>query len=159
MIASDAPFLRSLMNEPGWLEHIGDRNIRTDDAARAYIDTVRESYATHGFGLLLVEQRETAEPVGIGGLLKRETLPEPDLGFAIAAAHAGHGYATQVGRAVLDHAEADLGLERVLAITSVGNEASLRVLGKLGFVLEDSRSLEEGAAPVNVLAWVAGGDR
>ncbi len=129
---SDAPFILELLGEPGWLEHIGDRGVRTLDDARAYLQTgPLASYAEHGHGLYLVALRATGEPVGICGLLRRNTLDAPDLGYAVLARHQRRGYATEAARATLDHAR-DLGMTTVLAITSPENRTSHNILETIG---------------------------
>ena len=129
----DAPFIFELVNEPGWIEHIGDRAVRTlSDAERYLRDGPLASYARHGHGLYHVALRETAAPVGMCGILRRDGLDAPDLGYAILERHHGRGYATEAARATLEHARRDLGLTHVLAITSEANAASQRVLEKAG---------------------------
>lgn len=139
----DAPFYRRLVNDPGWLRFIGDRNIHDDDAAaEALTAGPIASVAEHGFGLLLVLDIATGDPVGTCGLLRRPSLPAPDLGFAVLGAHAGRGLMTEAGRAVLDRAWTEHQLDEVLAITDPDNLASQRVLQKLGFVLRDTVVLD-----------------
>ncbi|MGE3175437.1 MAG: GNAT family N-acetyltransferase [Planctomycetota bacterium] len=151
LIAADAPFALELLNEPDFVRFIGDRGVRTLDDARRYLDDgPLRSYRAHGFGLLRTALRDTDEPVGICGLLWRDALPGPDLGFAFLHRHCGRGYATEAGRAVLDHAFAVLGLERVLAITSLDHPASRRVLHKLGF--GDDGTMNFGADVVRLLS-------
>ena len=148
MTRADAPFLLRLLNEPGWIEHIGDRGVRTEtDAVRYAEDGPMRSYAEHGFGLCLVIEKQTGDPVGICGLVVRAGLDAPDLGFAFLAAASGRGLATEAGRVVLDHAHAERGFPSILAITSPGNAASIRVLEKLGFTGAGSVRLSEDAAP------------
>lgn len=131
--ADDADFIIALLNSPGFLVHIGDRGVRTRDDARRYIaQGPAASYAAHGFGLWKVSLRADGTPVGMSGLLKREELPFADLGYAFLPAHAGQGYATEAGAAALDYGFRCKGLPRILAIVRPGNEASMRVLGKLG---------------------------
>jgi RimJ/RimL family protein N-acetyltransferase len=90
-------------------------------------------YERHRIGLMLVELREGGQPVGICGLLRREGLDDPDLGFAFLPEHRGKGYAAEAASATLAHGRDELGLGRILAITSLDNHASGRVLEKLGF--------------------------
>ena len=150
--ADDAPFLLALMNEPAWLRYIGDRGVRTEAEARAYIESVtRAMYAEHGLGLLLVERRADGVPLGICGLLRRAAFPDPDLGFALAAAHRGHGYAYEAAAATLAHADDALGLRRVLAIVSPGNADSIRLLERLAFAFERETESADGE-PVLVYA-------
>jgi len=130
---ADAPFILRLVNDPGWLRFIGDRGIHTLDAAGDYIRKVQEGIATLGFGLWLVQLKTTAESLGICGLLHRDYLDEPDLGFAFTEEHSGCGYATESGAATLRHAIPQFELACVAAITTPDHERSLRVLHKLGF--------------------------
>ncbi|HEX3928007.1 MAG TPA: GNAT family N-acetyltransferase [Gemmatimonadales bacterium] len=144
--ARDADFLVALLNEPSFLRFIGDRGVRTPvDALRWLADGPLTSYAAHGFGLSMVERRDTDESIGICGLLKRDTLDDVDLGFAYRPAFWKHGYAIEAGRAMLGYAQRDKALQRVVAITSLDNDASIRVLTRLGFQFERLVRLTEGA--------------
>jgi [ribosomal protein S5]-alanine N-acetyltransferase len=145
LTADDAEFVVRLLNEPSFVRWIGDKNVRTTEEARRYIAEGPEAtFARHGFGLLLVEARDTSEALGICGLLKREALPDPDLGFAFLPQYWSRGYARESASAVLVDARDRLGLTRILAITSPDNETSIRVLGKLGFRFERMTRLSEG---------------
>jgi ribosomal-protein-alanine N-acetyltransferase len=138
----DADFIRRLLNEPSFVHYIGDRGVRTDEDARRYIrEGPMASYAQHGFGLSLVELKHSGKPAGICGLLKRESLDDVDLGFAFLPEFWHQGYALEAAAAVLADA-GDRGLERVLAITSPDNDASMRLLEKLGFRYE--RMMHQG---------------
>jgi len=132
---ADAPFILTLVNEPGWLQHIGDRQVHDLEAAAGYARKgPQASYATHGYGLYRVSLKASGEPIGLAGLVRRDTLPGPDLGYAVLAKHYGQGYTTEAAAAVLAFASERLGLRELLAITSLDNAASIRVLQKLGFV-------------------------
>jgi RimJ/RimL family protein N-acetyltransferase len=135
--AGDAEFILGLLNEPSFLRFIGDRGVRTMDDARRYIeDGPVASYARHGFGLLRVGLKADDTPIGICGVLKRDSLPEPDLGFSLLPAFWSRGYASEAAGAVMQQVRSELGLGLILAITSVDNEPSIRLLGKLGFRFE-----------------------
>lgn len=131
LVADDAEFVLSLLNEPGWGRWIGDAGVRDDAAAAAYIEARRASYRQQGYGLLHVS--EQGRPVGLCGILRRATLAEPDLGFAFFDAEAGRGLATESSRAVLQDADHRLALTEVLAITRPDHAAARRVLEKLDF--------------------------
>jgi ribosomal-protein-alanine N-acetyltransferase len=134
---ADAPFVLRLVNEPAWLKYIGDKQVHSLAEAEHYIRTgPADTQRRFGFALNLVLVRDGALPIGICGLVKRETLPDPDLGFAFLEEHWGRGYAVEAAAAVVDHARTALKLSRLLAITSPDNQASGRVLEKLGFVFE-----------------------
>ncbi|MCH9828810.1 MAG: GNAT family N-acetyltransferase [Gammaproteobacteria bacterium] len=133
----DAPFVLQLLNDPGWLQYIGDRGVRDLDAARAYIvDGPMAMVAQYGFGLWHTALRQGGQPIGLCGLLKRDHLDDIDLGFGFLAAHVGQGYAYEASRAVLKHARAVLGLRRVVAVTTVANTRSDALLRRLGFGYE-----------------------
>ena len=129
----DDAFVLRLLNEPSWLRFIGDRGVRTLPDARRYLDDgPRRSYARNGFGLWCVVPKGGDAPVGMCGLIRRDTLPDVDLGFAFLPEAWGRGYARESAAAVLDHARDVLGLGRVLAITDPENAASIRVLERVG---------------------------
>jgi [ribosomal protein S5]-alanine N-acetyltransferase len=133
----DAAFILTLLNDPAFLEHIGDRGVRTvEDAANYIAGGPRASYAEHGFGLWLVELIDGAAPIGICGVLKRDTLPDPDIGFAFLPAYRSRGYAFEAAGAVRDFARDALRLPRLLAIVSPRNSASIRLLERLAFAFE-----------------------
>ena len=137
LTSADAPFILALLNDPAFIEHIGDRGVRTVDDAASYIDRgPRASYAQHGFGLWLVELTDARTPIGICGVLKRDALPEPDIGFAFLPAYRSQGYAMEAGSAVRDYARDTLRIPRLLAIVSPANASSIRLLERLGFVLD-----------------------
>ncbi len=137
MTADDAEFILTLLNEPAFLRYIGDKKVRNVEDARGYIlSGPVASYERHGFGLLLVELRDSHTPIGMCGLLKREELPDPDIGFALLADFWGKGFAFEAARAVLQDVDNRLNLQRILAITSLDNEASINLLQRLGFGFE-----------------------
>jgi RimJ/RimL family protein N-acetyltransferase len=148
---SDAQFILELLNEPSFIRYIGDKQVRTLDDAEAYVlNGPVKSYETYGFGLNLVELKSEGQPIGICGLLKRDTLPDPDIGFAFLPAHWNQGYAFEAAAAVMDHARASLGVEKILAITSPDNEASAKLLGKIGLRFDRLVKLAKDAEEVKL---------
>lgn len=133
LVEDDAPFIVALLNDPDFLRFIGDRGVRNVDDAIAYLHQGPiKSYRENGYGMYLVERRDDLEPVGISGLVRREGLEGPDLGFAFLPAFRAMGYALEASRAVLDFSMAELSINRVLAIASPGNGPSIALLEKLG---------------------------
>ena len=133
----DAPFVLTLLNEPSFLHYIGDKKVRTLDDARQYIiNGPRASYERHGFGLYRVELAGSNTPIGMCGLLKRDELPDPDIGFAFLPDYWNKGFAFEAATAVLTHAREQLKLHRVLAIVNPDNDASIKLLEKLGLRFE-----------------------
>ncbi len=137
MSADDAAFMRGLLNEPSWLRFIGDRGVRTLDDARNYILTGPvASYARLGFGLYVVELKESGDPIGICGLVKRDFLDDVDIGFAFLPQYWRQGYAYEAASAVMGYGTETLGLKRIVAITAADNHSSARLLEKLGLRFE-----------------------
>ena len=138
----DADFILELVNEPGWKKYIGDRGINTLGDARNYIDTIPlASYEKHGFGLWAVEQKDDGPLVGMCGLLKRDTLEDVDIGFALLSRFERRGYAREAANATLTYAREKLGLRRVVAITTQDNDRSARLLELCGMNFEGPISL------------------
>jgi RimJ/RimL family protein N-acetyltransferase len=134
---ADAPFYRQLLNGPTWLAQIGDRQVRTLAQARAHIRSqIRAPCAAQGFGMYLVQRRSDGAALGLCGLVRREALPAPDLGFALLEPYQGQGYAREAAQAVLQHAFGALGMVRLLAITAPTNLRSARLLTSLGFAFQ-----------------------
>jgi [ribosomal protein S5]-alanine N-acetyltransferase len=134
---SDGSFFLRLLNEPSWLENIGDRGVRSIDDAERYIkNNIWGHYQGHGFGMYAVELKSSGVQIGICGLVKRDFLSSPDLGFALLPDYVGCGYATEAAARVLQHAREELGITRLYAITKPSNDRSARVLVKLGFLHE-----------------------
>ncbi|QSQ15218.1 GNAT family N-acetyltransferase [Myxococcus landrumensis] len=133
----DAPFILGLLNDPSWLRFIGDRGVRTLEGAEDYITNVPQAqYARHGFGLYLVERKSDGVPVGMSGLLKRDSLEHVDVGYALMPSFWGQGYAREAVSAVLEQGRRDYGLKRVAAIVSNDNATSIKLLEKMGFQFE-----------------------
>ena len=134
---ADAAFINALLNTEGFLKYIGDRGVRTDDEARVFIrDRYRKSYSDNGYGLYAVESKESGVPVGICGFVRRGTLPGPDLGFAFLPEHERKGYGYESALAMMSYGREKLAFTRVLAITSMDNDASIALLEKLGFTFD-----------------------
>ncbi|WP_196139396.1 GNAT family N-acetyltransferase [Aliikangiella sp. G2MR2-5] len=129
----DAAFIQGIVNEPSWLENIGDRNVHSiADAERYLREGPVKSYQEHGFGLYLVELKLKKIPIGMCGLVKREDLDFPDIGYALLPEYWGAGLASEAAAATLEYARNELGLSEILGITSLENASSIRVLEKIG---------------------------
>ncbi|MBK8571133.1 MAG: GNAT family N-acetyltransferase [Holophagaceae bacterium] len=130
----DAPFILRLLNEPSFIENITDKGVRTLEQAAEYLaQGPLASYATHGHGLWMVQHRTTGNPMGMCGLIKRDTLDEVDLGYALCPEFWGLGYAREAAEACVAWGRDHLGLRGLLAIVSPGNAASIRLLEALAF--------------------------
>lgn len=153
LTTDDAQFMLELLNDPAFIEHIGDKGVRTVADAQAYLlSGPIASYGQFGYGLYRVELRESGERIGMCGLLKRESLPDTDIGFAYLPRFRSQGYALEAAAAVLDYARRTVGLKRILAIVSPANERSIRLLEKLGLSFERMVQMSADEPPIKLLA-------
>ena len=149
----DDAFILELVNEPSFVRHIGDKGVRSKEDARRYIrDGPLASYEQFGFGLCAVELKDGREPIGMCGILKRQALPDPDVGFAFLPRYWSKGYALESVAAVLRDARERHGLKRLLAITSQDNVRSIALLEKVDFRFERMARISEGGDEVRVYA-------
>lgn len=134
---ADAPFILELLNEPSFIENIVDKGVRNLDQACDYINKGPvKSYRQNGFGLYLTELKDLETPIGMCGLVKREGLDHPDIGYALLPAFWSKGYAYESAAAMLEYAKTILKLPLVVGITSPDNIGSARVLEKIGLKFE-----------------------
>ncbi len=131
--ADDVEFVVRLLNEPSFIEHIGDKGVRTAEEANQYLlDGPLDSYERFGYGLNMMELKETGEPIGMCGLVRRENLDDADIGYAFLEKHWSKGYARESAEAVLNHARETFGLGRIVAIVTPENHSSIKLLEKIG---------------------------
>ena len=148
---ADAAFINRLVNDPQWLRFIGNKQVHDLDGARNYIKSGPQAmYQQFGFGLNLVSLKDDATAIGICGLLQRDSLPDPDLGFAFLPGYRGQGYAQEAAEAVLQHGFSILELARIVAIVNSANQASIRLLEKLEFHLDGKIQMEPNETPVDL---------
>jgi RimJ/RimL family protein N-acetyltransferase len=136
----DAADMLALLNEPGFIRHIADRGVRTLAQARDYTaERVLGSYALNGFGMYAVIRRSDGAWLGNAGLVRRDGLPAPDVGYALRAQYEGNGYALEAARAVMHYARDVLGYSDLYGIVAPENLRSAALLRKLG--MEDRGDL------------------
>ena len=150
-VADDAAFVLGLLNEPSFIEFIGDRGVRTlEDAGRYLREGPMKSYRENGHGLLRLSLAGDDTPIGMCGLVKRDTLPHPDIGFALLPQYWNQGYVTEAAAAAMRHGREALGLRTILGITSPANVRSITVLGKLGLHFIEEKPLGDRPEPLRV---------
>jgi len=153
LTTDDSEFILELLNEPSFIQNIGDRGVRTPIEASSYIlNGPAASYAKNGFGLNLVVLKETNEPIGMCGLIKRNGLDDVDIGYAFLPKFWSKGYAVESALAVKIYAKDVIGLNRIVAITDPANEGSIRVLEKIGLRFEKMVRLSEDDIELKLFA-------
>jgi ribosomal-protein-alanine N-acetyltransferase len=152
---TDRAFIFRLVNEPSWIANIGDRGVRSEDDAENYIrHNIWRQYDAHGFGLYAVQLRAAGAPIGLCGLIKRDYLNAPDLGFALLPEYVGYGYAAEAADALLSHATAVWKIEQLHAIVNADNQRSLTLLHRLGFRKHGTCTPPEGHE-IDLYAWTS----
>ena len=137
LTTDDAEFILELLNDPSFIRNIGDRNVRSIEDACSYIlNGPVASYAKNGFGLYLVLLKETKEPMGMCGLIKRDGLEDVDIGYALLPRYWSKGYAVEAAQATKEYAREAIGLKRIVAIVDPVNAGSIRVLENIGLHYE-----------------------
>lgn len=147
----DAPFILELLNDESFIRYIGDKGVRNLEDAVGYLRTgPMDSYRRFGFGLFLTLLREDLSSIGICGLLKRDELDDPDVGFAFLPRYWSKGYASESATAVLEWGWSTFGMRRIVAITSTENHDSIRLLQKIGMTFEGLVQLGDDQRKVNL---------
>ena len=137
----DSEFILKLINEPAWKKFISNHSIDTIAKASEYIEQkMLAMYQKIGFGLWIVEKIDDSVPIGICGLLKRDSLQSIDLGFAFLAKYWGHGFALKATIASLIYAKSEIKANKIVAITNPLNTRSVKLLEKAGFIYESKFS-------------------
>lgn len=142
--ALDAESIFALLNSPKFLQYIGDRGVRSVKQAAEFIENrYRQSYRDHGYGLYTVALHDGTY-LGMCGFVKRPQFEFADLGFAFLPEHERQGYGFESADAMLEYGRKSLGFNKVLAITSLDNDASGSLLEKLGFKLDGVEEMPDG---------------
>lgn len=151
ILENDAEFIKKLVNEPSWIQNIGNRNINSTSDAQEYIRSrMTDSYQKNGFGLYLVELKDSRKPIGMCGLVKRDPSEDPDIGFALIPEVWGKDYAVEASRGVLHYAKNTLKLKRILGITIPSNIPSIKTLEKIGLKFERMSVAKEDGKDIRV---------
>ncbi len=130
---NDTKFIVELLNSPGWLQFIGDKNVKTEDQAKNYLENEPiKSYLENGYGLSLVERKGDNKAIGMCGIINRSDLDYPDIGFAFLSEFNGKGYAFEIASATMNYAKDKLNISKILAITLAENSKSILLLEKIG---------------------------
>jgi RimJ/RimL family protein N-acetyltransferase len=149
----NAGFMLGLLNEPSFLQNIGDRGVRTIAEAQQYIlKGPVDSYKRFGFGMWLAALKESGLPIGTCGLVKRDFLADVDIGFAFLPEFWSKGYAYEAAAAVKTYALGVLGLKRLVAIVNQDNVASAKVLEKVGLQFERMIRLPDSGKEIRLFA-------
>ncbi|MBV6324830.1 GNAT family N-acetyltransferase [Duganella violaceipulchra] len=147
----DAAFYYELVNDPTWLEFIGDKGIRSIEGARdAILEGPCAMQERLGHSLYVMERKSDGVALGLCGLIKRDGLDDVDIGYAIRPAWFGQGYTYEAAVAVVAYARDQLRMKRLLGLTAPANLNSIRLLQKLGLAFVELRNLPPHERPTNI---------
>ena len=141
----DAEFMQRLLNDPAFIQYVGDKKVRDLESAKTYIlEGPVASYQSYGYGLYLVETIDNRAPIGICGILKRDFLDHADIGFALMPEYREAGYAFEAVQATIELARSKLKLSHLVAFTAANNTRSIKLLEKLGMAFDRMIDLPAG---------------
>ncbi|MYM30397.1 GNAT family N-acetyltransferase [Duganella sp. CY15W] len=147
----DAEFYFILVNDPTWLQYIGDKGIRSIEGARtAILEGPCVMQERLGHSLYIMERKSDGKPLGMCGLIKRDSLPDVDIGYAIRPEHFGQGYTYEAAAAVVAYARDTLRMKRLMGITNPDNTVSINLLAKLGLTFVEHKTLPPDNRPTNI---------
>lgn len=131
--SDDALFILGLLNDPDFIRFIGDKKVRNLTEAEGYIaNGPRKSYSENGFGLWKVSKKNEGISIGMCGLIRRESLPYIDIGYAYLPEYRSQGYALEAAKVCVEFAKTVLKLDHLCGITDPDNHRSIQILSKLG---------------------------
>ena len=111
--------------------------MRTVEQAADYIRSkFMPGHERYGLGYCVVELKESGAAIGTCGLVKRDTLDDFDIGYSTLRQFSGKGYAFEAAAALMEYGRRELGLTRIIGLTSLTNAKSAHLLEKLGLRFE-----------------------
>ena len=131
---SDKRFILELLNTQGWLQFIGDRNVRDEIDAEKYIQNILDNKK---FFYSVFERIDDKQPVGIITFLYRDNQQFPDIGFAMLPEFDNKGYAIEATKKYLEVITNEKKINKVIAITLPDNSKSIKLLERLGLKYEN----------------------
>ncbi|MFT5077742.1 MAG: ribosomal-protein-alanine N-acetyltransferase [Planctomycetota bacterium] len=141
----DVPFYFELFNSKGWLQFIGDRNVKSiADVEKLITERYLPSFDNLGYGTYTAFAKDTRKPIGCCGFYKRPSLDVPDLGFAFLDTEVGKGYGYETAAALIAQVKKDRSITNYIAFTVKENVASITLLEKLGMQVSGTITLPGG---------------
>lgn len=131
--SADAEFIFELVNTPKWIANIGDRNVKSVEAAKTYIkERMTPQLEKLGYGNYTLIRKVDNRKIGTCGLYNREGLEGIDIGFALLPDFENLGYGYESAAKLLEVGINEFQIKRISAITTKENIASQKLIEKLG---------------------------
>ncbi|KWU02599.1 MAG: GNAT family N-acetyltransferase [Vibrio toranzoniae] len=153
----DAAFIQRLYSSEDFLRYIGDKEISDTEKAVEYIENnILKMHEERGVCLLMVEIKDSSTPIGICGLIKRDTLESHDIGYGLVPEFYGQGFAQEAAEAIIEQAKQNADIDHLVAITTSDNIRSIALLTKLGFVFERVEDVISESVNLNLYGFSLG---
>ncbi len=133
LTTEDTSFLIELLNQPSFKKNIGERYVTDEKSALNFLQDGPWLTYPRDIGMHCVKIKKTGEAIGLVGLMRRDYLNMPDLGYAFLEQYHGVGFASEAAREVVNWAHFDKGYRRICAIVNQDNQPSIDLLEKLAF--------------------------
>ena len=153
----DTAFIQRLYSSEDFLRYIGDKEITDTDKAVEYIENnILKMHQEKGVCLLVVEIKDSSTPIGVCGLIKRDTLESHDIGYGFVPEVYGQGFALEAAQAIIEQAKHNADIDHLVAITTSDNIRSIALLTKLGFVFERVEDVISESVNLNLYGFSLG---
>jgi len=135
----------ALCGDPVAMRYMGDGQPLTGEQTQKWIEVSLANYAERGWGCFGVTTHHSDRLIGFCGFARPSDAPDViELIYAFLPGEWGKGYATEAARAVIDVGFRQCGMTRIEATVNTANDASKRVLAKVGMVFEKQVTEEDG---------------
>lgn len=151
----DLDAMAPIWADPEVMQHIGEGQTRDRASSEAMLARFQRHWDEHGFGLWAVVPLGSDEPVGWAGLsvpaFLPAVMPAVEVGWLLARAQWGKGYATEAARAAAAYGFGELGLDRLISLVYLENTASAAVAERLG--MTRSEQVDHPVTGRTIQAW------
>ncbi|MBX2834251.1 MAG: GNAT family N-acetyltransferase [Micavibrio sp.] len=121
-------------------------------ATKRHMKEFQKDFKKHGYGLYVIEEKETSEFVGFTGLhnvdFEASFTPAVGLAWRIDYEYWGKGFGSEAARAVIDHAFNNLKLKELVAFTVYDNSRTIHLMEKMGFKYQKGKDFDYPALRV-----------
>ncbi|MDF1838441.1 MAG: GNAT family N-acetyltransferase [Planctomycetota bacterium] len=149
---SDIAHMRVVYGDLEAMRYVGDGSAISEEDCVRWVDVTLKNYTKRGYGMFVVELKESGRVIGFCGLVHPGDQELPELKYAYLREHWGQGYASEAGEALRAHGEHSLGMPGIIATVDPEHIVSHRVLAKCNFTLRKTITEDDGL-PIAVWAW------
>jgi RimJ/RimL family protein N-acetyltransferase len=147
--------------DPAVTEFLG--GVHSRETSLEIASAVNAQYAAKGSGFLAIERRSDGAFLGACGLSRTPWFPDTEIGWRLARAYWGHGYASEAAASWLEYGFTTMGLTDVISVTDTPNLRSIAVMRRLGMSFDHQQVLTDDGVDFDATiyrltaeAWRAG---